>query len=80
MIQNQSCLESTLEDWRKALDNNPLTEAGFIDISKAFDCIPHDLSITKLHGYGLGFNTVTFLFTYFKGRKQKVSINISSLF
>ena len=60
--------------------NNPFTKAGFIDISKAFDCIPHDLLITNLHGYGLGFNTVTFLFTYFKGLKQKVSINISSLF
>ena len=52
-----------------------------MDLSKAFNCIPYDLLITKLHAYDIGFNTVTFLFTYFKEQKQKVSIhNISSLF
>ena len=70
-----------VENWRKALVNNVSTEAVLIDLSKAFDSIPHDLLITKLYVYGLGFNTVTFLFTYLREQKQKVSINnISSLF
>ena len=48
-----------------------------MDLSIAFDSIPHDLLKAKLHAYGLGFDTVTFL----KQRKQKVSVNsISSLF
>ena len=69
------------ENWRKALDNNLFTGAVLTDLSKALDCIPHDLLIAKPYAYGLGFDTVTFLFTYSKKRKQKVSINnISSLF
>ena len=57
------------------------TGAVLMDLSKAFDCILHDLLIAKVHAYGLGFDTVAFLFTYLKERKQKLSINnISSLF
>ena len=50
-----------------------------MDLSKALGCVPHDLLMPNLHAYGL--DTVTFLFTYLKERKQKVSINnIFSLF
>ena len=44
-------------------------------LSKAFDCIPHDLQIAELHAYGLDFDTVTFLNNYLKHRKQSVKIN-----
>ena len=49
------------ENWRKALDNNLFARAVLMDLLKAFDCIPHDLLIAKLHAYGLGFDTVSFL-------------------
>ena len=52
-----------------------------MDLSKAFDYIPHDLLIAKLHAYGLRVDTATSLFTYPKERKGKVSVNnISSFF
>ena len=46
-----------------------------MDLSKTFDCIPHDLRVSKLHAYGLSFDTVTFLNSYLKDRKQNIKIN-----
>ena len=64
-----------IENWKSALDKNLFTGAVLMDLSKAFDCIPHDLLIAKLHAYGLSFDTVTFLNSYLKDRKQNVRIN-----
>ena len=41
----QSTLLRLLEDWRKALDNNECVAAILMDLSKAFDCLPHGLLI-----------------------------------
>ena len=45
-----------------------------LDLSKAFDCIPRDLLIAKLHAYGFSEKTVTFIYSYLKRRKQKIKI------
>ena len=37
-----------------------------MDLSKAFDCIPHDLFAAKLHAYGLSEDAVTFVHSYLK--------------
>ena len=46
-----------------------------MDLSKTFDCIPHDLLIAKLLAYGLSFELVTFLNLNLKDRQQNVRIN-----
>ena len=46
-----------------------------MDLSKAFDFILHNLLISKLHAYGLSFDTVTFLNLYLKDQKQNIRIN-----
>ena len=51
-----------------------------MELTKAFDCISHDLLIGKLPGYGLDFDTVTFLHNYINHRKQSVKINNISRF
>ena len=60
-----------IEDRKKALDEKVLVGTVFMDFSKTFDCIPHDLLIAKLHAYGYCLKTVTFIYSYLKHRKQK---------
>ena len=43
-----------------------------MDLSKAFDCILHDLFIAKLHAYGFRDKIVTFIYSYLKRRKGNV--------
>ena len=46
-----------------------------MDLSKAFDSIPHDLLIAKIHFYRFSINSFTFFYSYLKRRKQNVRIN-----
>ena len=45
-----------------------------MDLSKAYDCLPHDLVIAKLEAYGLDANSLRFLFDSLSSRKQRTKI------
>ena len=44
------------------------------DLSKAFDCIPQDLLVAKLDAYGFNRDTVAYVYSYLKNRKQCIRI------
>ena len=46
-----------------------------MDLSKAFDCIRHDLLIAKLHAYGFSHDALLLVHSYLEIRQQRVKIN-----
>ena len=54
----QSTLLRIIEDCEHALDDNKYVAAILMDISKAFDCLLHDLLLLKLKYYGLSENAL----------------------
>ena len=64
-----------VENRKKELDNKKYVGAILMDLSKAFDCISHELLIAKMDAYGFSENALTFFFSYLKRQKQSFQIN-----
>ena len=47
-----------IEKWKKNVDNGGVFGALLTDLSKVFDCIPHDLIIAKLEAYRFHINAL----------------------
>ena len=43
-----------------------------MDLSKAFDCLPHDLIIAKLHAYGLDHDSLRLIRNYLSNWHQRI--------
>ena len=71
----QTILLKLIEDWRTALDKNQYIAAVLMDLSKAFDCLPHEILLDKLSAYGVLPHSVTLLKSYLTNRKQQIKIN-----
>ena len=64
-----------IEKRKKYLNQKKFVGAVLMDLSKAFDSIPHDLLIAQFHAYGFSIDAVTFFYSYLKRRNQNVKIN-----
>ena len=62
----QTTLLRLVEDWKSALDQHKCVAAILMDLSKAFDCLPHGLLLAKLEAYGLSGGAVGVLDSYLK--------------
>lgn len=67
-----------LNDIIEALDLKKVCAALFIDLSKAFDTVDHNILIDTLHKVGLSEHAVSWFRNYLSGRSQCVRIAGSS--
>ena len=70
----QHVLMNFIENCKKHLDNNMVYGLITSDLSKAFDCLPHRLLISKLHAYGISDNACKLIKSYFELRQQRVKL------
>ena len=60
----QHVLFRGIETWKQFLDSRCVVGTVLMDLSKAYDYIPHDLLIAKLEAYGLDKNSLRLMLSY----------------
>ena len=75
----QYALVHLLQKWKKSLDEpDGIVGTLLMDLSKAYDCVDHELFIAKLAAYGLNEGCLRLIQNYLSKRKEQVKI-VSSL-
>ena len=64
------------EKWGRAIDENKVIAAAFVDFRKAFDCVSHKILLNKLkHQFGIRGSLLTWLTDYLSDRYQVTIVN-----
>ena len=71
----QHALLRLIEKCRSFLDMKGFAGAILMDLSKALDCLNHELLIAKLEAYGFSRSVLKLVYDYLSNRKQRVKIN-----
>ena len=64
-----------LEKWKSAVDKEKYFGALLADLSKALDCISHELIPAKLHAYGFSLRALRLIHSYINDKKQRTRVN-----
>ena len=76
-FSTQHSLLVMIEKWRETLDNGGACGALLTDLSKAFDCLKHDLLIAKLNAYGFTYESLKLINNYLSERKHRTKVGSS---
>ncbi len=68
----QTALTRLIDEWLKHLDDGEIVGTVFLDFSKAFDLVNHDILLEKLQCYQIGEQTYTWIQSYLESRTQEV--------
>ena len=75
--KNSNCemaLISAMDFWLKAVDEGKYAGALLLDLSKAFDCVPHQMLLQELGMAGVGSRAMEWFASYLTGRHQRVCV------
>ena len=70
----QHALLNLLKNWQKTLDKSGVIGTVLMDLSKAYNCLPHDLLIAKWSAYGFEDSAASLISDYLSKRYQRVKI------
>uniref|UniRef100_K7GG65 Reverse transcriptase domain-containing protein n=1 Tax=Pelodiscus sinensis TaxID=13735 RepID=K7GG65_PELSI len=76
--KGKSCLTNLLEFFEgdnKHADKGDPVDIVYLDFQKAFDKVPHQRLLCKLHGHGIRGKVLSWIENWLKDRKQRVGIN-----
>ena len=66
-----------LDDWTEMLEHGGQIDVIYTDFEKAFDRVPHNRLISKLHSYNITADIIKWIKAYLENRVQRVRINSS---
>ena len=71
----QNAFLNMIEKWKHAPDKGRKAATIFMDLSRAFDILNHNLLFAKPNAYGFSFYAIKFIQSYLSERFQMVNIN-----
>ena len=74
----QNAISQLIGTVLKNQEENKLTIGVFIDLSKAFDTLSHDILLRKLHKYGIRGTSLNWFKSYLSDRSMRVKIQSST--
>ena len=63
-----------IKHFKNSLDNSEYVACSSMDLSKAFGCLPHCLTICKMYSYGVSREACTLIASYRRDRKQRIKL------
>ena len=71
----QHALLNLINKWHSCLDNSGVVSTILMNLSKVFDCLPHELVLAKLHAYGVEIRSLKRLQDYLSNRTQRAKLD-----
>ena len=73
----QHALLRDIEIIRMHINQSGVCGTMLMDLSKAYDCLPHDLLQAKMEAYGFSIGSLKLTHGYLGGRRRRVKIGTS---
>jgi hypothetical protein len=70
----ETVLMRMTENIKRHVDEGKIVCLLLMDLSRAFDCLPYKLFVSKLHAYGFSLSACQLMFNYYCFRKQRVKL------
>jgi hypothetical protein len=64
----------TVEDWLSEIEEGRAVDACYLDVQKAFDTVPHNRLIAKIHSYGIKGKVLQWIRAFLTDRQQTVCV------